>query len=156
LREEAKRQGISTNALVNKILQNYRLYGRWVERFGVIQIARPTMSRIIECCPENSIIEIAKKSGAIVTKDILGIMGMDFIYRNIVNFAENYLGKSSNWFQYTQQNKGNKEMIHLHHELGRNWSVFTANQVATMFESLLNKPAKTEIYNNFSTVEITM
>jgi hypothetical protein len=44
----------------------------------------------------------------------------------------------------------------LHHELGRNWSIFTANQVATMFESLLNKQAKTEIYNNFSIVEITM
>jgi len=141
---------------VNKILQNYRLYGRWVERFGVIQIARPTISRIVKCCPENDVIKIAKKSGSTVAKDILGIMGMDLTYPNIVNFAENYLGKASNWFQYTQQNKGKKEVIHLHHELGRNWSVFTANQVATMFESILNKPAKTEIYANFSTVEITM
>ncbi len=110
----------------------------------------------MKCCPENDVIKIAKKSGSTVTKDILGIMGMGLTYPNIVNFAENYLGKSSNWFQYAQQNKGKKELIHLHHELGRNWSAFTANQVATMFESLLNKLAKTEIYANFSTVEITM
>jgi hypothetical protein len=156
LREEAEQQGISINALANKIMQNYRLYGRWTERFSIIQITRTTMSRLIKCCPENIIVEAAKKSGSLVTKDVLGAMGMDLTYPNIVNFTENYLGKSSNWFQYSKQTKGKKELIHLHHELGRNWSIFTANQIATMFESLLNKQAKTEIYNNFSIVEITM
>lgn len=34
LRAEAERQGISVNAIINRIIKNYCRHYRWTERFG--------------------------------------------------------------------------------------------------------------------------
>jgi len=64
LREEAERQGISVNAIINKILKTYCQHYRWVERLGAIYMTRPTISKIVSYCPEDKLEEIAKTSGS--------------------------------------------------------------------------------------------
>ena len=53
MRKEADREGISVNALTNKILKNYCRYWRFAERFGAVIIDRPTISAILGCCPDD-------------------------------------------------------------------------------------------------------
>ena len=63
LRAESERQGISVNALTNRLLKNYCLHWRWVERFSGVLISRPTIASIIDCCSDDRIEQIAKTSG---------------------------------------------------------------------------------------------
>jgi hypothetical protein len=156
LREESNRQGISVNALMNKILENYCHNWRWAERFGVIIMNSPTFAEIICCCPDESLQEIAKVSGSTRAKDALRTIGVPPTYDQLILFIRNNLGKFGNWFDYNQYSRGRKELIHLRHEMGRKWSIFVANQVSTMFESILDKTAKTEIFDNAATLEIVM
>ncbi|PVX23013.1 MAG: hypothetical protein CW691_11905 [Candidatus Bathyarchaeum sp.] len=156
MREEANRQGISINALTNKILQNYDQHWRWAERFGAVFLTRQTIARIIGCCPEARIVQIAKISGSAGAKDALRTMGISPTYQNLVKFAKNNMGTFGNWFDYSQHTRGKKEIIHLRHELGKNWSLFIANQVSTMFESILSKTVKSEIFDNSATLELTI
>jgi hypothetical protein len=155
LREEAERQGISVNALHKRILKNYSLNWRWVERLKPVVITRPTIAGIIGCCPEDSIEQIAKISGSIGAKDALRTLGINPTYDKLTNFIKENLGTYGNWFDYSHHVRGKKDIIHLRHELGRKWSVFIANQVATMFKSILNITPKTEIFDNCATLEIT-
>jgi hypothetical protein len=154
LRAEAERQGISVNALANRILQNYDEHFRWTERLNAVFITRPTLAEIISCCPEEKIIEIAKTSGSIGAKDLIGTMGIAPTFNSIINFIER-MGKHGNWFDYSQYIVEKKMVLHLRHELGRKWSVFIANQVATLFKELLNKTTKIEVHDNFATIEVT-
>lgn len=156
LREEADREGISVNALTNRVLKNYCLNWRWIERFGIILITRSTLADIIGCCPDERIKETAKISGSTRAKDMFRTMGIHPTYDQVTQFIENNLGKSANWFDYNQYSRGRTEIIHLRHEMGRKWSLFIANQVSTMLESLLDKTAKTEIFDNTATLEIIM
>lgn len=154
LREESSRQGISVNALMNKILKNYCNNWRWAERFGIIILDRPTFAAIVGCCPDERLKEIAKVSGSTGTKDALRTIGLPSTYEEVTLFIKNNLGKFANWFDYNQFSRGRKEILHLRHELGRKWSIFIAKQVSTMFESILDKTAKTELFDNAATLEI--
>lgn len=82
-------------------------------------------------------------------------MGISPTYDNLMNFTKNSMSKVGNWFDYSQHTRGKKDIIHLRHELGKNWSLFIANQVSTMFESILSKNVKSEIFDSYATLEIT-
>ena len=156
MRKEADREGISVNALTNKILKNYCRYWRFAERFGAVIIDRPTISAIMGCCPDDRVKENAKVSGSTGAKDALRTVGVPLTHDQVTLFIKNSLGKFANWFDYNQYSRGKTEIIHLRHEMGRKWSLFVANQVSTMFESIVDKPAKTEIFDNSVTLEIAM
>lgn len=155
LREESERQGISINALHNRILTNYVLHWRWVERLKPVIMTRPTIAGIIECCPEDRIEEIARISGSIGAKDALRTLGIEPTYEKIIEFIKENLANSGNWFDYSHHARGKKDVIHLRHELGRSWSIFVANQVATMFKSFLGVSVKIEVFDNYATLEVT-
>ena len=156
MREEAERQDISVNALHNRILKNYAIHWRWVERIKPVIITRPTIAGIIACCPEAKVEEVAKISGSIGAKDALRTLGIVPTYERLIEFIEENLGKYGNWFDYSHHVRGRRAIIHLRHELGRRWSIFVANQVATLFRSLLDVTVKTEIFDNYATLEVIM
>ena len=155
LREEAERQGISVNAIINKILKTYCQHYRWVERLGAIYMTRPTISKIVSYCPEDKLEEIAKTSGSAGSKDVLRTMGIPPTYDNLMAFLKTNLGKNGNWFDLNKYTRNRKDIIHLRHELGKNWSIFIANQVSAMIECILNKTTTAEIFDNYATIEIT-
>lgn len=156
LRQEAEKQGISANALINKILKDYCKHYRWVDRFGMIAITRPTLDSLVSCCPEEKLKEIAKISGSAGSKDALRTMGIAPTYDNLIEFIEIKMGKYGKWFDVTKYTRNRKNILHLHHGLGKNWSIFIANQVSTTIESILNKTTTSEIFTNSATIEITM
>ncbi|MGD9130549.1 MAG: hypothetical protein PVH73_03120 [Candidatus Bathyarchaeota archaeon] len=155
LREEAEKQGLSANALINKIIKDYCQAYRWIERFGTISISRPTISGIISCCPEDELQEIAKISGSDGAKNALRSMGISPTPDSVMTFIETNLGKYGNWFDFNQYTRNRKDVIHLRHELGKNWSIFIATHVSTVIESILHKTVATEIFDNSATLRIT-
>lgn len=154
LRAEAESQGFSLNALIERNLEKYFLYWRWVERLGLITLTSSTLEKILDRCPKDDIERIAKISGTTVTKNSFRTIGLNLTYDRLTNFVENNLGDFSNWFYYSQHRRGTKDIIHLRHRMGKNWSVFIANQISTMFESLLNTPSEIEIAEDFATIKI--
>jgi len=154
LREEAEKKRISVNALANNIFDDYCQHGRWAKRLRIVSITRQTFSKIIDCCPEEKLKEIAQNSGDTKVRDALLTIGSVPTYDNLKKFVKNNLGESAHWFDYAERTKGMKEIIHLRHELGKKWSVFIANQVATMLKSILGITAKVEIFDDFVTLKI--
>ena len=155
LREEAEKQGLSVNALMNRILQSYCQHYRWAEHFSLLSITRPTMRMIVECCPDDGLKEIAQISGSIVTKGILRRMEIAPTYDNVMFFIKNNMGKHSHWFKFNEYTRNREDVVHLHHELGKNWSIFIATQVSAVIESMLHRTVATEIFENSATIRIT-
>lgn len=155
LRDEAQKQGLSVNALINKILQSYCQHYRWVEKFNSINITRPTLRKLVECCSEDKLKEVATTSGSTGTKDAMRTMGLSPTYDNVIFFIKNKMAKYSNWFQFNEYTRNHTHIIHLHHEMGKDWSTFIAIQVSTQLENILNKKVTTEIFDNSATIKIT-
>jgi hypothetical protein len=154
LQEEAKREGISINSLVNKVLQQYSRHSRYFERYGVVMLSRPTFSSMIRCCSEDALIEIAKVVGSTNVKDALRTLGIPSKHDSLVAFIKDNLGESAGWFKFNHHIMKNKEMLHLRHVFGNKWSIFIAEAISTMFETILNKKVTTEISNFSATITI--
>jgi len=56
LNEEAERQGVSVNSLLNRLLQQYA-YIRYMLRYGAITLNRKGFASLIECIPEDKVRE---------------------------------------------------------------------------------------------------
>jgi len=153
LNEEAERQGISVNSLLNRILQAYSFL-RYMLRYGAIMLTRKGFSGILESCPEESIRENARNAGSTIARDILLTMGAQPNYRFLVSLYKKLLSEFAGWFECDHHIKRDKEIFHLRHDLGTKWSIYLAEAASEMFKSILNKEVTTEISDSSVTITI--
>ena len=111
---------------------------------------------MLECCPKEKIVKIAKTSGTTGAKDCMRTMGITPTYDNLMGFIKNKIAEGGNLCDYNHHQRNKKDVIHLRHELGPKWSLFIATLTATMFESMLNKQVKSEVFENSATIEVTI
>lgn len=109
--EEADKQEISLNALLNKVMKDYSKYRRWLERFGVVLISHPTFARLIDCSPENNLKDAAKKPGSMGLINSLQSIGIPPTFDTLLGFIENNLGASAKWFDYSDQIIGKRRLF---------------------------------------------
>ncbi len=153
LNEEAERQGISVNALLNRLLKQYSFI-RYMLRYGAITLTRKGFSAILESCPEDSIRENARNAGSAIAEDLLRTMGAPTNYSFLVVLYKQLLSEFAGWFQCDHHIRRDKEILHLRHDLGTNWSIYLAEAASEMFKSTLNKKVKTEILGDSVTITI--
>ncbi len=153
LNEEAERQGISVNSLMNRLLQQYSVI-RYMLRYGAITLTRKGFSAILESCPEDKIRENARNAGSTIANDLLRTMGAPTNYNFVVFLITKLLSGFAGWFECDHHIRRDKEILHLRHDLGTNWSIYLAEAASEMFNSTLNKKVKTEILGDSVTVTI--
>ena len=140
---EAKREGISVNALLNQVLEGYCTYHRHFSRYGGISLTKNLLTRILEECPQKAIKEIAQEEGSQTVMDLFKTFGLDFTYENMIFFLSIILSKYGNWFKYEHHKKNSTEIFYIRHSLGDNGSVFISELLSTIFKKL-NKKMKIE------------
>ena len=151
--EEAKTQGINANALMNKVLEQYRVHGRNLKRFGVVSMSRNIFSKIINCCTEDELKEIAKTVGSTEITDMLRAHGIRTEYNTVIEYVKSY-GSIAGWFNSINHIEDTRNYMHLRHELGEKWSTFLAEAATTMFKTLLDIEVETEQFETSVTIKL--
>lgn len=156
LKQESDRQGISRNSLLNKILHDYSNFHRYFKRFGFVCMGQKTFSSIIEACPKEDLQKIAKTGGSVVSIDFIRTMGLDFDHVTLTFVITQIFSNYGNWFKCTHYIRDGKEVFHLRHDLGENWSFFVAEVISTFFERLLNKKINIDFMDGALTIEVPL
>ncbi len=154
LNEEAKSEGISPNAIVNRALRDYCLFYRHIKQFSTITMTQKSFSAIINACSKEDLMVGAKKAGSVNAQDILNTLGLSFDHESVTYLIKEFYGHYGNWFNYNHHIKNNKEIFHLRHNLGENWSVYVSEVISTLFEYGLNKKVKTEFLEDSATINV--
>jgi hypothetical protein len=153
LNEEAEKQGISVNSLLNRLLQQYSFL-RYMLRYGAITLTRKGFYAILESCPEDNIRENARNAGSTIARDLLLTMGAQPNYKFLVSLYKKLFSEFAGWFECDHHIRRDKEFFHLRHDLGIKWSIYLAEAASEMFKSVLNKEVTTEISNSSVTITI--
>jgi hypothetical protein len=153
LQEEAERQGVSVNSLLNRLLQQYA-YIRFMLRYGAITITRKGFASLMECVPEDKIRENGRNAGANITKDMLLTMGVTPNYSFVLLLIKKILAEFAGWFECDHHIRQDKEILHLRHDLGMNWSIYLSAVSAATFNSLLNQEVAIEHTDSSVTITI--
>ena len=152
--EEAEKQDVNCNALMNKVLKHYCLHHRHTKRFAAINLTSPLFAEIINFNSEENLKEVAKKYGLNGPKDALRTFGVTPTFDHLIDFINKYLGEFGGWFDVTHYTKHDTEILHLRHNVGRKWSFFVAELISTIFEQILDKKMTAEIFDDFVTCYI--
>ncbi|HDQ05908.1 MAG TPA: hypothetical protein ENN36_04185 [Candidatus Bathyarchaeota archaeon] len=157
LQEEAERQGVSVNVLLNKLLRKYSLYSRWSNRNNDAAFPRQTLREILKAVQIESLAEAGTKSGALDAVNIANSMGLPLNYESFTYLVTEHLGGPhfARWFQCFHHTQGNKDIFHLQHDLGHKWSVFLEKYIVSFLQSMTDTETNTRVYDYAVTLEVT-
>jgi len=135
LGEEARKQTISLNTLVNQLLVGYSEAGRYVKQMHGLTLTRQTFVEMLNVLPEDKMIEIGRAAGkntpvAIITSKH-GKMTVDGIIEYL-----HFLSSYANLFEYSETEENGHWTITLTHELRRKWSLFLAGYFDEAFAAV--------------------
>jgi hypothetical protein len=154
LNEEANRQGLSVSALLNQIIRQYTLVSRFTQRIPAITLTYHTFAPLLECIPDNEIVEVAEKTGAIIPEEAILQRGRHLTLDTVNWLIDVVYGRYANWFDSNQSIINGEERIHLAHQLNHKWSQYLGGYMNSMFNSTLDIQPKVETRANSVTLYI--
>lgn len=133
IEEEADQNGVSVNTVVNQLLTRFAKIERLTAKVRSIRLTEEVAKGIFEAAPEDKLVELAKKYGKGITlnNQILALTGGTSL-ENIIQFLKIAADMSS--INYTDLVHEGKRTVSFMHNLNRQYSVFLANVIGSVFE----------------------
>jgi len=151
--EEAEKQGVSVNSLLNRLLQQYG-YLRYMMRYGAITLTKKGFMQILESCPEEKIRENGKNAGKTIANEIMMTMGVQPNYSFVTCLLQKFLSEFAGWFECDHHIKHDIEIFHLRHTLGPKWSIYLAEAATELLKSVIDAEVKITLFD--SAINITI
>jgi len=140
VQEEAKRQNLSVNMLVNQLLIDYSEFGRLAHQVNSLLLSRRTFSEILSVTPEEGLATAGRNAGKTAPSTlILSKTGEDVTVKSILEYMHD-LSSYANLFEYSETHENGHWTITLQHELGNKWSIFLANYLTEAFNLASAQP----------------
>jgi len=152
LQDEAKRQKISMNTLVNQVILSYANFDRYVKKFHLLKISRPTFKKVLEAAPEDAIIQAGKAAGSDVPRFFILAKAGGLSLQGVLDHLRD-LGDYGNLYEYEETTQDRRRTITLGHELGPKGTLFIAHYVQAVFENIQMSPTFT-LGDNSITIEL--
>jgi hypothetical protein len=140
LEEDARHHNVSVNTLVDQLFDAHASYERFIEKMGMMRMAKLTFRRILDSTPAEGVaaaaILHAKDQGKVAAISKYGELNAISILDGLtVMFTYGGWGE----FHETRSSHG-KRIITLMHDLGPNGSIYLYNFVKTFFEEVGSDP----------------
>jgi hypothetical protein len=157
LHEEAKRQNISVNVLIDKILRRYAFFGRYADRIDILNLPNRTFKEIIQFVPDDRLAKEGEKFGSLDAVDFFNSLGYPRNYDTFIYLITEHFGspKFARWFQCFYHPLETQDLFHLQHNLGRKWSVFVGNYLRTILKTIINTKVDLRIYDFAVTLKVS-
>lgn len=139
IQEDAKRQSISVNTLVNQLILGYANYDRVMKRLQMMKIPASTFKAILESASDEGIIEAARSTGTGIGKIFVVAMSGEFTLENIL---EGFRNSASyiNAFEYSEFPHTDSITITLTHTFGKKGTLFLREWIKAMFAEVHVEP----------------
>lgn len=169
LQAEADNREISLNVLVNQILKRYSEWDRYENKIGMMPVPKIILSSLID-----SAMSVAKSSGI---KDVdryrddiikqaaqiaFGLMKDSVLFMKrqynlwvVLSVLEEYMKVSGIKADHKLEGS-RKHVFIIQHELGENWSLFTKELLALIFQNLANVKAEINTTSNTTVAEVVL
>lgn len=151
LQEDAKRQNVSVNTLVNQVILSYANFDRHVKKLHMVKISRPTFRRVLDAASEEAIIDAGKQAGGDVPRFFILAKGSGLSLQAVLDHLRD-LGDYGNLYEYTESVQDRKRVVTLGHELGPKGTLFFAHYVQAALENAQASPTFT-LGDNSITIE---
>ena len=125
LDEEAKRMGISVNALVGIILRRYVEFTRYQSKIDMVVINREVLTSLIDLLSEEELYKMGVKLGQTVLADTIMFWKKETTEKAVMEYIEKMVCRYGHLGTYDERRMpGGQMAIVVRHRLGKNGSRF--------------------------------
>lgn len=139
IQEDARKQNVSVNTLLNQLVLAYANYDRPMKRFHMIKIPASSFKRILEAATDEAIVEAGNSTGKDVPKTYMRAKWGDVSVENALSYLKTTADYTS-LFEYSEVLHGGKVNVTLSHDFGPKGSLFLQRYVQAIFEPLGRPP----------------
>ena len=169
LQSEADNREISLNVLVNQVLKRYSEWDRFETKIGMMPVPKAILSNLIDraitVAKENGIKDVERyrdeiiKQAALIAfglmKDSVLFMKRQYNLWVVLSVLEEYMKVSGIKADHRLEGS-RKHVFVIQHELGENWSLFTKELLALIFQNLANVRADISTTSNTTVAEVVL
>ena len=139
LQEDAKKQNVSVNTLLNQLVLTYANYDRPMKRFHMIKVPASSFKHILLAATDEAIIEAGKSTGKDVPGTYIRARWGELTVENALSYLKS-TADNTNLFEYSEVMHGGKVNVTLTHDFGAKGSLFLQRYVQAIFEPLGRPP----------------
>jgi hypothetical protein len=139
IKEDARKQNVSVNTMLNQLVLTYANYDRPMKRFHMLKLPTSSFNHILQASTNEAIIEAGNSAGKDVPKTYIRAKWGELT----VDSALDYLRTTAdytNLFEYSEVIRGGKINVTLSHDFGAKGSLFLQRYVQAIFEPLGKLP----------------
>ncbi|HEV3433470.1 MAG TPA: hypothetical protein VG098_05725 [Nitrososphaera sp.] len=127
LDEEARRMGISINALVGIILRRYVEFNRYLSKIDMVIINREILTSLIDLLDEETLYKVGMNLGQTVLDDTVMFWKKETTEKTVMEYIEKMVCRYGHLGTYDERRMPSGDMaIVVRHRLGKNGSRFLA------------------------------
>lgn len=140
LQEDARKQNVSVNTLMNQLVLAYANFDRPMKRFHMVQVPASSFKHILEAATDEAIVEAGNSTGTDVPKTYIRAKWGELSVENALSYLKT-TADYTNLFEYSEVMRAGKVNVTLSHDFGAKGSLFLQRYVQAIFEPL-GKPPK--------------
>lgn len=154
LRKEAEEKRISLNTLANQILGDHVELDQYMKKFGMIEMSKGSFRELLHSLDEKNIINFAKSIGSKEPKDFILFKWKELTNESVTSFIKMYFEHCGYGMCDMQKGDG-ANTVSVHHEFGKNGSVFLKAFLEAIIQSTLEKDGKVVTTDNSVTLKFS-
>lgn len=169
LQSEADNREISLNVLVNQVLKRYAEWDRFETKIGMMPVPKVILSSLIDRAIavakssgikdieryRDEIIKEAAQTAFDLMKDSVLFMKRQYNLWVVLSVLEEYMKVSGIKADHKLEGS-RKHVFIIQHELGENWSLFTKELLALIFQNLANVRADFSVTSNTTVAAVVL
>jgi hypothetical protein len=146
LHHEAEQKDISVNTLVSHIIRRHIDWHSNAAKAGFVTVRRGLLSNLINRLPEKEISSIAEYIAKHETKDFVLLLRNEYNIESALDVIETWIKISGH--PYRHEVNYTRHSYVIQHDMGRNWSLYMAEQYRFLFEEFGLKRVEFDINDN--------
>jgi hypothetical protein len=135
LQEDAKKQSVSVNTLLNQLVLTYANYDRPMKRFHMVKLPASTFRHLLEAATANTVSEAGHATGDDVPKTYIRAKWGELTVQNALSYLK-ITADHTNLFEYSEVVRDGRINVTLSHDFGAKGSLFLQRYVQAIFEPL--------------------
>ncbi|MFL6392669.1 MAG: toxin-antitoxin system HicB family antitoxin [Nitrososphaeraceae archaeon] len=146
LHREAEQKDVSVNTLVSHILRRHIDWHSNAAKAGFVTVRRGLLIDLINRLPEKEISSIAEYIAKNETKDFVLLLRNEYNIESALDVIETWIKISGH--PYRHEVKYTRHSYVIQHDMGRNWSLYMAEQYRFVFEEFGLKRVEFDMNDN--------
>lgn len=139
IQEDAKKQNVSVNTLLNQLVLTYANFDRPMKRFRMIKLPASTFKHLLLAATNETVTEAGHSTGEDVPKTYMRAKWGEVTVESALNYLK-ITADHTNLFEYSEVTRGGKVNVTLSHDFGAKGSLFLQRYVQAIFEPLGKPP----------------